>query len=213
MTNSTQDLQVLIATNNPGKLREFETLLQSLPVRLRSLAEFRDIAQAPEPHETFQENARAKAHYYADQTRFIALSDDSGLQVDALGGAPGVYSARHGGEHLTDTERMLLLLKEIGQTGDLLRRARFVCAIAIALPNSDMVYEAIGYCEGHIAHAIRGALGFGYDPIFIPDEYQQTFAEIDVTTKNRISHRARAMREARTLLNAILTTNASPELD
>lgn len=207
MTDPTQALRLLIATRNSGKLREFETLLDSLPLHLYSLDDFTEVAEAAEPHHSFRNNARAKARFYADQTGFVSLSDDSGLEVDALGSAPGVHSARYGGTHLTTEERTRLLLVELDKTGDAHRRARFVCAIAITRPNTDTIYDAIGCCEGHIARSMHGTHGFGYDPVFVPDGYTQTFAEMDSTTKDRISHRAQAMEKARALLKAMLTTN------
>jgi XTP/dITP diphosphohydrolase len=209
MTHSIQALQILIATRNQGKLREFENLLASLPVRLRSLAEFADVAEALEPHNTFRENARAKARFYAEQTQLIALADDSGLEVDALGGAPGVRSARYGSVKLTSEERIRLLLSELDKTGDTLRRARFVCAIAIAHPNSTSIYETIGICEGRIARSMRGGCGFGYDPVFIPNGFTQTFAEMDIAGKDRISHRAQAIHEALKLLTSMLIAESN----
>lgn len=208
MTNS---FHLLIATRNAGKLREFAALLSSLTlnssnltIRLQSLAEFPTVGEAPEPHLTFEENAFAKAKFYCAQTGAIALADDSGLEVDALCGAPGVHSARYGGAHLTDSERTSLLLDELARTGDAPRRARFRCAIAIVAPGSGETYQTQGSCEGHIAREPRGINGFGYDPVFVPKGFTQTFAELDANVKDSISHRGHAMREARELLVKVI---------
>lgn len=207
----TKSLQLLIATHNAGKVREFAALLESASlnspdciVSLRSLAEFPTVGEALEPYLTFEENALEKARYYCARTREISLADDSGLEVDALGGAPGVHSARYGGAHLTDRERTELLLGELARTGDAIRRARFRCAIAIVVPGSRETYLTQGSCEGHISETPRGTNGFGYDPVFVPDGFTQTFAELDAKAKDRISHRANAMRAARELLVKII---------
>lgn len=202
--------RLLIATHNAGKLREFQILLAGSPLELCSLAEFPDVPEAIEPHVTFQENSRAKAEFYAAQTGLLALTDDSGLQVDALGGAPGVRSARYGGTQLTSDERNRLLLRELAGVPDERRRARFICHISIAQPHAGLILEAVGACEGRIAHAPCGANGFGYDPIFIPDGYTQTFAELDATIKDRISHRAQAIERTRGQLAAWLVRAGTP---
>jgi XTP/dITP diphosphohydrolase len=183
MNNS---FQLLIATRNPGKMREFASLLDAAfpnspdyAVRLRSLAEFPTVGEAPEPHFTFEENALAKARFYCAHTKAITLADDSGLEVDALGGAPGVHSARYGGAHLTDMERTELLLDELARSGNASARARFRCAIAIVVHGHDETYKLKGICEGRISRTPRGVNGFGYDPVFIPDGFTQTFAELE----------------------------------
>lgn len=211
----TRPLQLLIATHNAGKLREFAALLESsflnspdFVIRLRSLAEFPTVGEAPEPHHTFEENALEKARYYCAQTGAVTLADDSGLEVDALGGAPGVHSARYGGAHLTDTERTELLLGKLARTSEVGRRARFRCAIAIVVPELHQTYQTHGICEGRIADTPRGTNGFGYDPVFIPEGFTQTFAELDAKAKDRISHRARAMRAARELLVEIIARHS-----
>ena len=189
--------RLLIATSNKGKLREFQILLANLPLEVCSLAEFPGVPEAREPHDTFRENSRAKAEFYARRIGLPALADDSGLEVDALGGAPGVRSARYGGTELTSDERNRLLLRELSAVPDEQRRARFLCHITVAQPHAGSVLEATGVCEGRIAYAPRGTNGFGYDPVFIPDGYAETFAELDATIKDRISHRARAMESVR----------------
>ena len=192
--------QLLIATFNAGKVREMQSLLDGLPVRLRSLTEFKEVSEVEETGSTFAGNAALKARGYAAQTGLLTLADDSGLEVDALGGAPGVLSARYGGEDATDASRTARLLAELARTNDARRRARFVCVIAIADPSAYLVHTSTGTCEGSIAFAPRGENGFGYDPVFIPDGYQESFGELSSEIKQRISHRARAVRAARPFL-------------
>jgi len=188
--------ELLVATNNKGKVRELSELLSDFPLRLRLLGEFPDVAEAEETGETFVENATIKALHYSAGTGLLTLSDDSGLSVDALGGAPGVYSARYAGRAATYAERMSKLLGELGATGDAERRARFVCVIAVADPTAGTLHTFEGECRGRLAHAPRGAGGFGYDPLFIPEGYTQTFGELPTDIKHSLSHRARALRKA-----------------
>ena len=197
--------ELLIATHNAGKFREFVALLASLPLRLRGLGEFPEVPSVDETGATFAENAALKARAYARQTGLCALADDSGLEVDALGGAPGVYSARYAGPEASDAQRMARLLDELAQTNDRERRARFVCVIALAAPQIEGVNLFTGQCEGRIAHAPRGTGGFGYDPIFIPEGYAQTFAELPPEIKGSISHRARALAETLLFLRTSTT--------
>ena len=193
--------ELLIATRNPGKVCEVGMLLEGLPLRLRSLAEFPETMEVEETGATFTENAALTARGYAAQMRLWTLADDSGLEVEALGGAPGVFSARYaGGAHVSDAERLAHLLAELSRTGDAERRARFVCVIAIADPDARLVNTSTGTCEGSIAIAPRGVNGFGYDPVFIPHGYQQTFGELPPEIKQHISHRARALEAARSFL-------------
>jgi XTP/dITP diphosphohydrolase len=192
--------ELLIATRNAGKVREVEPLLEGLPLRLRSLAEFPTVAEVEETGATFAENAALKARGYAAQTHLWTLADDSGLEVDALGGAPGIYSARYGGVGASDSERVVRLLDELSRTGEFRRRARFVCVIAIADSDAKLINTFTGTCEGRIAPAPRGENGFGYDPVFIPDGYEQSFGELSPEIKQQISHRARALNAARSFL-------------
>jgi XTP/dITP diphosphohydrolase len=198
MNVSTKEL--LVATRNAGKLREVQALLADLPVRLLSLAEFPATTEVEETGRTFAENAALKASDYAAQTGCLTLADDSGLEVEALGGAPGVLSARYAGEGASDQERNTRLLDELAQTGDVARRARFVCAIAIADEQGEILNISRGTCEGRIGDGPRGGNGFGYDPLFIPDGYAQSFGELSEEIKGRISHRARALEGARAFL-------------
>jgi XTP/dITP diphosphohydrolase len=185
--------ELLVATNNAGKVRELSQLLSGAPFRLRLLSEFGGVAEAEETGTTFAENATLKALYYSAHAGLLTLSDDSGLAVDALGGAPGVYSARYAGAHATYAERMARLLKELEATGDVERRARFVCVIAVADPSDGTVETFEGVCEGRIARAPRGTNGFGYDPLFIPEGHDRTFGELPEEFKHSLSHRARAL--------------------
>lgn len=188
-------MELLIATRNNGKVKELENLLADLPVRLRSLNDFPNVPEAEETGATFAENARLKARFYAARTGLFALADDSGLSVEALGGAPGIYSARYAGDDASDAERIEKLLKELNAAGDKNRRARFVCAAAVADAGGEIKFLAEGICGGAIAQAARGKNGFGYDPIFIPDNFNQTFGELSDDIKRQISHRARAIKK------------------
>jgi len=188
--------ELLIATRNPGKVREVESLLEEYHLKLRSLAEFSAACEVEETGATFAENAAIKAQAYAAQTGCWTLADDSGLEVDALDGAPGVHSARYGGAGASDAARVERLLEALSSTGDAGRRARFVCVIAIADAKGKLVNRFIGSCEGRIAHAPRGTGGFGYDPVFVPEGYKQSFGELPSEVKQNISHRARALKAA-----------------
>ena len=190
-------IDILLATRNKGKICEFELLLSDLPIRLRSLEEFPDTVDVEESGESFEENATIKAQHFKCLTNFATLADDSGLEIASLGGAPGIRSARYAGPNATDTERMTQLLTALDSIGDVERRARFVCALAFALPGDKEIKIFLGKCEGRIAPAPRGSSGFGYDPIFIPDGYSQTFGELRSEVKNQISHRATAIKMAK----------------
>ena len=204
--------ELLVATNNAGKVRELSLLLADLPVRLRLLSELGVIPEAEETGKTFAENATLKALHYSALGRMLTLSDDSGLAVDALGGAPGVYSARYAGPHATYAERMRKLLDELAATEDDERRARFICVIAVADPSAGELRTFEGTCEGRIAREPRGNGGFGYDPIFIPDGFDQTFGELPDEVKRSVSHRARALaRAARHLRTRLTTPGLTPE--
>jgi XTP/dITP diphosphohydrolase len=196
--------ELLIATSNPGKIRELESWLGDFPVRLRGLAEFPSVREVEETGATFVDNAVLKATGYAQQAKLWTLADDSGLEVEALGGAPGVYSARYAGPDASDAERVELLLKELAATNDTRRRARFVCAIAIADPEAQVAHVVEGSCEGRLIHAPRGTSGFGYDPIFIPEGYEQSFGELPDEIKRSISHRALALAAVASFLQECL---------
>jgi XTP/dITP diphosphohydrolase len=198
--NQRRPTELLIGTRNAGKLLEFQSLLADLPVELRSLNDFPAATEIEESGRTFEDNALLKAKGYAKQTRLWTLADDSGLEVDALGGAPGVFSARYGGVSATDAARINRLLNELSRTDEKERRARFVCVIAITDSTAGQFKTFTGTCEGRIARAPRGTHGFGYDPVFIPDGYMETFGELPAAIKQQISHRARALKAARAFL-------------
>lgn len=163
----------------------------------------------PEGGDSFQENARRKAEAVARASGHLALADDSGLEVDALGGQPGVLSARFGGPQATDAERNARLLKLLRELPPDRRTARFRCAVAIAEPRGS-VQVAEGVCEGRIALEPRGTRGFGYDPIFEIPSLGMTFGELDPEVKNRLSHRGQAIAKARTILEAVLSRGVAP---
>lgn len=195
--------QLLIATSNAGKLKELKELLADLPLELSSLADFPNIEPVEETGSTFIENASLKASGYAKQTKVLTLADDSGLEVDALNGAPGVHSARYLDADATYPDRIQSLLAEIHKTGTANRGARFLCAVAIGAHQGTIEFVTQQTCEGHVAHAPRGDGGFGYDPIFIPNGYEATFGELSAAIKNQISHRARALFAARGFLASL----------
>ena len=185
---------LVVATNNLGKLAELRSLLAELPIELIGLSDFGDVTEVEETGSTFIDNAKLKAIGYARQTGLFALADDSGLEVDALDGRPGVLSARYGGDVGFD-EKMQLLLCEMNESIVDSRAARFVCAIAIAAPKGNILHTTEGICPGIIAAAPRGNGGFGYDPLFVPDGFEETFGELSGTVKQTISHRARAFEQ------------------
>ncbi|HEX8708546.1 MAG TPA: RdgB/HAM1 family non-canonical purine NTP pyrophosphatase [Pyrinomonadaceae bacterium] len=192
--------ELLVATRNAGKVLEYRALLDALPFRLRTLDEFPAVAEVEETGETFAENAALKAGAYAAATRLWTLADDSGLEVDALGGAPGIFSARYGGAGASDAERINRLLEELSGFEAHQRGARFICAIAIADPEAQIANLSTGKCEGRIATRPGGAHGFGYDPVFIPEGYERTFGELPDEIKEKISHRAQALAGTRSFL-------------
>ena len=191
---------LLLGTRNPGKVIEILSILANSGWSFSSLQEFPDVGEAEENFVTFAENAIAKACFYASGTGLCALADDSGLEVAALNGAPGVFSARYAGANASDADRRTLLLSELNNTGDSNRRARFVAVVAIATPHGEVLNVSEGICEGSITFAPRGSGGFGYDSLFVPDGYDETFAELPDTVKNLISHRARALMRTKEFL-------------
>ena len=195
--------ELLLATSNAGKVRELTRLLEGLPLRIRNLSEFEPIQPVEETGETFEENASLKAVFYAKRTGLLTLADDSGLEVDALGGAPGVRSARYAGTEATDGQRVARLLEELKGVSDARRGARFVCVLALYDPASAKLRSFRGVCAGRIAASARGSQGFGYDPVFVPEGYEHSFAELPSEVKQRISHRARALADARDYLTRL----------
>jgi XTP/dITP diphosphohydrolase len=203
-----------MASRNLGKVRELAELLTGLDIRLLSLADFPELPDIPEEGDTFAANAAAKARAVAQLTGLPALADDSGLAVAALGGRPGVFSARYAQDVTAprppgdaDNWRKLLLEMEGIPWNE--RQARFVCEIALALPNGRL-WRARGECAGYIALAPRGRQGFGYDPVFWVPKYQATMAELAPETKNAISHRGQALKKMRDLLGSLPAISLEP---
>jgi XTP/dITP diphosphohydrolase len=196
-------IKLLVATNNPGKVREYEALLKGLPLTLTYPAQEGIDIEVEETGSTFAENARLKAMAYAGASDLLTLADDSGLEVDALGGEPGTRSARYAGQEASDEDRYRLLLSMLEGVPWERRTARFRCVIAVARPQGE-VRIAEGTCEGVIAFEPKGEHGFGYDPVFSMPEHGQTMAELEPEVKNRISHRARAAEGARRILQELL---------
>lgn len=191
--------ELLIATTNLHKLEEYNAIFAGLPLVTRSLREVGITDDVEETGTTFEANARLKAEYYSARSGMLALADDSGLEVAALGGAPGVYSARYAGPGASDTDRINKLLKNLEHVPFHERLARFVCAIALARP--DGTVEVVeGVLPGVIEMAPRGQYGFGYDPVFYLLDEDKTLAEVPPERKNQISHRAIAARAAREVL-------------
>ena len=187
------DNELLIATNNRAKLREFARLLNGVSVTFRDLSHFGISDEAEETGATFEENARIKAAFYARLSGIPALADDSGLVVGHLNGEPGVRSARYAGENASDSDRIEMILSQMTDATN--RSSRFVCVCALADSGGKIVHVTEGICEGSIALAPRGANGFGYDPIFLPKGFDQTFGELTSDIKHSISHRARAVKK------------------
>ncbi len=184
--------QLVLATGNPGKVRELTGLLSGMPFMTRSLGDFPAVLEVEETGTTFRANAELKASGVANQIRELCLADDSGLEVEALGGVPGVYSARFVSAAADYNVKIAKLLEMLDETGDPERRARFVCVMALADDDGRIIHVAEGTCNGKIADSPRGTGGFGYDPIFIPDGFGHTFGELGDDIKRQISHRAMA---------------------
>lgn len=196
-------MDLLIGTGNRGKVREIHCALKHLPLDLHDLTEYPSISVPFESSSSYKENATIKAQHYARESGIWALADDSGLEVSVLDGAPGVKSARFGGDHTSDSDRVNLLLSTISDVPMSMRQATFVCVMVIAEPSGRLLYVAEGRCEGRISTSPAGELGFGYDPIFIPDGYEITFGELPSEIKNRISHRARALASVQKFLGQL----------
>jgi len=190
-----KELQLLVATKNNEKVAELKNLLSNFPVRLRSLREFVDAGDVKETGENFKENAALKAQGYALHTGLWSLADDSGLEVEALRGAPGIFSARYGGKSATDQVKIKKLLRELNKKQNDERFARFVCAMAISDEKGEIKFVAEGVCNGRISLEPRGNNGFGYDSIFIPAGFNETFGELSSEIKQQISHRAQASKK------------------
>ena len=185
--------ELVIASKNKGKIKEIQAAFQNIGVKVISLAEFQEIPDAVEDGKTFEENALIKAHFYSKLTGKACLADDSGLEVDALNGAPGVYSARYAGEAATDADNNSKLITELQKVNGIGSTARFRCVLAFVDMNGQNIL-CNGSCEGSILEKERGNGGFGYDPLFYIEELKKTMAEITVEEKNQISHRGAALR-------------------
>lgn len=198
--------EIVIATRNPGKMKEIAALLKSTQVKFLSLLDFPQISEIIEDGTTFAENAQKKAMVISRLTGLLSLADDSGLCVKALQGRPGIFSSRFVGEKATDKERCELLLYQLQGVPLPQRKATFVCAIAMASPQGKIeVVE--GKCQGLISLSPRGTHGFGFDPIFFLPKLGKTMAELTPEEKNKISHRAQALRKLKKILPAFLTSS------
>ena len=195
--------EIVVATRNKDKAKEIRKILKGLKVKILTLDSFKNIPNVIEDGKTFEENASKKAKVISRYTGRFTIADDSGLEVDALGGRPGVKSARFAGkgqDYGKNNAKLLRLLKKVPPSK---RRARFVCAVSIA--KGGKVLDAVsGTCLGRIAFKNRGRTGFGYDPVFISPKYGKTFAELGPKVKNKISHRYRALEKAKTAIKRLL---------
>ena len=199
-------IDVVVATRNSGKLFEIKDILKSLEVSVVSLSSYPDIPPIEETGSTFEENAVLKAKQVADITGCLTLADDSGLEVDYLGGKPGIRSARFAGDHATDPMNNAKLLEDMKNVPLNQRQARFICVVALARP-CEIIGTVKGTCEGIINEYELGVNGFGYDPLFMVRDYNATFAELQQEIKNKISHRAKALNKAVIMLEKYLLQN------
>ena len=200
--------KLLVATRNPGKIKEYQELLQGLPLTLTGLEAEGIALEVEETGATFAENAVLKATAYAQASGLLTWADDSGLEVDYLGGWPGVASARHAGPDATDQDRVQILLERMRGVPPEFRAAVFRCVTALALPDG-RVWTARGSSSGVIAEQSAGDQGFGYDPVFFVPKYGRTYAQLHPMEKHAISHRGRAARQARILLERLLAEEFS----
>lgn len=194
--------ELVLASGNQGKLAEYQRLLEGLEIQVHSMKEYPEIGEIEEDGSTFAENALIKARVVCQATGKAAMADDSGLMVDALDGAPGIFSARFAGPQRSDADNNAKLLRLMESVSDENRTARFFCAIAIVLPDG-REYVAEGTCEGTILRDMQGEGGFGYDPLFYVAEMGKTFAQLSMEEKNRISHRGRANGKAVEVIRAL----------
>ncbi len=192
---------LVIATTNENKLAEFKEILKDSKIEIKSLTDFGPIPEVIEDGATFDDKAYKKAHHTARVLGLPAIADDSGLVVDALGGSPGVYSARYAGKNATDAENCAKLLQDLSGKKD--RKAHFSCVLSIAVPSGPaLTYE--GRCDGVILQEPKGNSGFGYDPLFYYEKFGKTFAELSMQEKNKVSHRGRALNEVKSELTMII---------
>lgn len=194
-------LEILIATNNFGKVKEIKDILDSPEIKILTIKDFPSLPKIEEDGKTYQENAFKKARKTSEYTGKICLADDSGLEIDYLKGKPGIYSSRWGN---SDEERINKVLKFIENVPKNKRNAKFVCAVVLVFPNGK-IYMVKEECKGIITFNPKGEHGFGYDPIFLVPEYDKTFAELGDKIKNQISHRGKAMRRMIDIINKIVS--------
>ena len=195
-------LEIVLATRNKDKVKEIKKILNGINARLLSLDDFPGCPKVVEDGETLEANAKKKALVVSQYTKKFSLAEDTGLEVEALSGAPGVHSARFAGDNVTyeDNNKKLLKLMEKFSLGE--RKAKFRCVAALAKPDGEVV-TCEGVCEGIIAFEMKGESGFGYDPLFLLPEYGKTFAELGEEMKNKISHRARALGKIKEIINSL----------
>jgi len=199
-------IELLVATTNAGKFAEVQAFLSKLPLQIVSLRDLRDPPGIVEDGATFEANALKKARILAEHSGLLTLADDSGLEVDALSGAPGIYSARYAGENGNDEKNNEKLLRELEAISEGQRTARFVCALALCAAESHCQREwaVRESCEGRIAFVLKGSNGFGYDPLFFYPPFGKTFGEIDQKTKSTVSHRGKALKKMTDILAALI---------
>ncbi|MFD0827364.1 XTP/dITP diphosphatase [Neobacillus sp. M.A.Huq-85] len=195
--------EVIIATKNPGKAREFESIFAKRGIEVKTLLDFPEIPDVEETGTTFEANAILKAEAISKALNKMVIGDDSGLIVDVLEGRPGIYSARYAGEHKNDQDNIDKVLSELKDVPEEERTARFYCALAVAVPNQETMTVS-GTCEGRILTERKGTHGFGYDPIFYVPNLKLAMAELPSEEKNKISHRANAIKKLDTVLDSIL---------
>lgn len=198
-------MQIVIASRNKKKIEELKRILQGLPIEILSIDDFPNLEEVIEDGNSFEENALKKARYVHQTTGLPALADDSGLEVESLGGKPGIFSARYAGDNATDQDNVNKLLIEMKELPEDKRKARFVCCIAfVSSKGEEKVFW--GYAKGKITREPRGKLGFGYDPVFIPEGYKLTFAELPPEEKDRLSHRRKALDKLKKYLVKLAST-------
>ena len=204
--------ELLVATTNAGKFAEVRAFLSTLPLRIISLRDLQNPPTVIEDGATFEANALKKARTFADFSGMLTLADDSGLEVDALNGAPGIYSARYCGEEGNDDRNNEKLLGELENVSEEKRTARFVCGLALCAPNSLGMkdWTVRESCDGWIAFALKGTIGFGYDPLFFYPPFGKTFGEIDRETKATVSHRGKALSKLAEILPSLVDVGAKP---
>lgn len=193
--------RLIVASRNEHKLEEIRQILEPYNIELKSVSEIEGLEEVDEDQDTLEGNALKKARYVHEATGEPVLADDTGLEVDALDGAPGVYSARYAGEDVTYADNVEKLLNELNGVKERDRTARFRTVVALVTDEQEVLFN--GVCEGLIIDSTHGEGGFGYDPVFVPEEYKKTFAEMDSEMKNNISHRGRALEKFRLYLDNV----------